>query len=513
MGLHLEPLSVQTVSDESSLVTFLNRLEDQLQQMQATLSEMAFTQYQTKRRPAGMAEAEAAQAAVMTNPDYHGVVAQWVGRVSEPLLARRLHLFDQAFRGARVSAHAEVRALVNEISDTIVGTRYDVQGQELDLGGVRHVLRTEPNRDRRRAAWLSFAPLSRSLAGRTRELFQLRNRLARAEGHETYVHMQLDAQGLGLAQVKAILEELTTASQPAYQALLEEGAQRNRLGQVQPWDVKFLLDGEGGLPIRYFPRSGIPGRIKEWASDHGFSLEELGISIHLIDIPYNGLCVSVGPRDIRILGNLADGHNYYKTGLHELGHALHSAFNGAPTYMCRREPSVFGEAMAELIGYTVQDPGWLAHMGLSPSEVASAGATGMGPWFAYLRQRTAHALLEYEAYANPDADLDMINAGIEAQVLGCAMDESPRWAAEPNAWYSRYPVYWQNYVLADVIASQIHHDLRRRFGSVWRNPAAVEHIHRHYWAPGGTVDWQQKLVNGTGAPLGTRALVADLSQR
>jgi peptidyl-dipeptidase A len=499
------------VTDERELAIFLDELEQQLEQLSGEISAMMFTQYASRRRPEGLDAAESVQASLMMNQEYQAVVARFLGKVSDPLLARRVQVWDQAFRGARVSSRPEVRALVNEISDTIVSYRYDVLGQEFDLGGVRNLLRTEPSRERRRAAWLSFAPLSRKLDARTRELFRVRNQLARAEGFGTYADMQLDAQGLTLPQVRGILEELTSSSAPAYRALLEEGAARHRLGQVQPWDIKFLLDGESSLPIRYFPKSGIIGKLEEWGRDHGCELNRLGISVHFLDIPYNGLCMTLGRGDIRILANPADGHNYYKTCFHELGHAMHSAFSDPGSFILRREPSVFSEAMAETLGYTVQDPAWLAAMGLTPSEVASAGATGMGPWFAYIRQRTAHALFEYEAYANPDGELDVINAGIEAKVLGCAMDETPRWAAEPNAWFSRYPVYWQNYVLADVVASQIHHDLRRRFGTVWRNPAALEHIKTHYWVPGGALDWQEKLRRGTGTGLETRALVADLS--
>jgi len=511
MRLELEPLHPHKVTDEKTLAFFLDRLEWQLQQISTLVAELSYLQYKTKRRPEGMEEAEAAQAALMSNAAYNALADRYLGQVADPVLERRLKVWSQSFRAARVSSQPEVRRMVNEISDTIAQFRYQVQGQELDLGAVRNVLRTETNRDRRRAAWVSFAPLSRELSARTRELFHLRNGLARAEGYENYVHMQLDAQGLSLAQVKAILEDLAEASIPSYRAIMEEGAATHRLGQIQPWDVKFLLDGEGGLPARYFARDEIIPRLQEWGRDHGFPLESLGISVHFFDLPYNGLCITVKPGDIRILANPANGHNYYKTAFHELGHALHSAWNDPGSYILRREPAVFSEAMAELMGYLVQDSGWLHHVGLSSSEVASAGAMALGPWFAYLRQRSAHALFEYEAYANPDGDLDLINAGIEAQLLGCAMDESPRWASEPNAWYSRYPVYWQNYVLADVVASQIHHDLRRRFGSFWRNPEAFDYVRKQYMAPGGSIDWQEKLRRGTGEELNTRALVFDLA--
>lgn len=504
-------LRLDSITDEQGVKRFLDQLEHALEQIGTQHSRLAFDQYATKKRPPEMAETEAAQAALMTNPAYQELVAAWVGRVADPLLARRLVIWQRSFQGARVSARPEIRALVNEISDAIVAFRYQVQGEEFDLGAVRHILRVERDRERRRAAWLSFAPLSEQLAGRTRELFKLRNAAAQAEGFATYAHMQIAAQGLQLDQVKEILEELAEASAPAYRQVLASGAERAGLSEIQPWDIKFLLDGEGGLPKRYFPKSAIEQRLAEWGELHGVDLNQLGIKVYFMDIPYNGLCMSIGRGDIRILGNPADGHNYYKTSFHELGHALHAAYSDPGSYILRREPSVFSEGMAEMMGYLVNDPAWLAHVGLTPAEIAAASQEAMGPWFAYLRQRSAHALFEYAAYANPDGDLDQINAEIEARILGCAVDPSPRWAAEPNAWYSRYPVYWQNYVLADVVASQIHADLRQRFGSVWGSREAVEFMRAAYWAPGGSVEWEEKLARATGAGLSTQALVADLT--
>lgn len=512
MTLELELLPTRNISDSESLALFLDRLEQQLRWVSTIHAQMLMKQYETKARVPGMDEVESAQAGLMTDPLYQEVVAKFLGRVEEPLLARRLEAWDQAFRGSRVSSRPEIRRLVNEISDAIVKHRYEVQGYYLDLGDVRAVLRTELDRERRRAAWLSFAPLSRTLAGPTRELFHLRNKAARDEGHETYAHMQLAEQGLDLEQVRSILVELADASDPAFRRVMARGAEKWGLDRIEPWDIRFLLDGEVSLPIRHFPRSGIVPRMEEWGRDHVGPLADLGISIHLLDIPYNGLTVTVHDRDIRVLQNPADGFNYYETAFHELGHALHNAFSNPGSYILRREPSTFNEGMAETLSYITSDPDWLAHMGLSPDEVAAAAGQSMGPWFAYLRQRSALALFEYTAYSEPDRDLDAVLAEFESRLLGCSYDVTTRWAAEPNAWFSRYPVYWQNYVLADVVASQIHSDLRRRFGSVWRNPDVVSYLREQYWAPGGAIPWQEKIRRSTGEPLNTRALVAELSQ-
>jgi len=507
-------VDVQSVRDEASLVRFLDQLEARLEAISETVSQMEFTQYETKVRPPQMQEWEAAEAALLNNTDYQETVSRFQDRVCDPLLARRLTQWQRTFRAARVSARPEIRQLVNAISDEIVRFKYTVQGETLDLGGVRNVVLNEPDRERRRAAWLSFAPLSRHLDGPTRELLHLRNAGAKAEGFETYAHMQMQAQGLTLAQVVATLEELQKASAASYRSILGEGAERCGIGagQVQPWDVKYLLGRQDGMPEKTFRRAGIADRLAEWGRDHGCELERLGISVHWMDIPYNGLCLQLGRGDIRILGNPVDGHTYYETAFHELGHSLHAAFSNPGSPILLSEPAVFAEGMAEMLGYTANDPDWLRHVGLGEAEVAAAGRLSLGPWFTYLRQRSAYALFEYAAYADPDGPLDRTMAEVEARQLGCAVDESPRWAAEPNAWFSRYPVYWQNYVLADVVASQIHHDLRRRFGSVWRNQAAVDYMREQYWAPGGAVDWQEKLRRGTGEDLSTAALVADLEQ-
>lgn len=511
MSMELDPLFTHNVTDEERLRHFLDRLEEQLQWVSTIHAQLLFTQYEQRERPHGLEEVEAVQAGLLSNSDYQATVARFVGQIQEPLLARRAHAWNQTFRGARVSARADIRRLVGEIADHLVRHRFAVQGEELGLSQVRHILRTEPNRERRHAAWLAFAPLSSALQGRTRELFNLRNDAARTEGYETYAHMQLDAQGMALGEVKAILTDLSEASDPIYRRILHEAAERCGLDSIVPWDVRYLLEGQGGADGDRFPRAAILPRLSDWAAVQGVSLEQLGISMHFLEIPYNGLCMTITPRDIRILGNPTDGLSGHKTSFHELGHALHAAHSDPGSYILRREPSIFNEGMAELLGYTVLDPEWLAHVGLGPEEAREALSAGMGPWLSYLRTRSAHALFEYEAYANPGADLDAVCGATEARLLGCTYDATPRWAGEPNAWYSRYPVYWQNYVLADLVASQINHDLKRRFGGLWRRPDALAFVREQYWAPGAAVDWQEKLRLGTGQGLAIDALVADLT--
>ena len=114
-----------------------------------------------------------------------------------------------------------------------------------------------------------------------------------------------------------------------------------------------------------------------------------------------------------------------------------------------------------------------------------------------------------EVYKNPDQDLDALFAQIDAYIQGGRLDTTPRWAA--NAWYVNYPVYWQNYVLADVMSSQVHHHLERDFGSLYNSKAAYDFVIRHYIAPGALIPWMDKLEAATGARLNAKALIKDMN--
>lgn len=508
--LELEPLHTGTVTDEETLRVFLDRLEQQLEEVVTSLGHLSYQKYRDKRAPEGLDKVEQVRAGLMRNQAYHEVVQRFQGTVTDALVARRLEVWDRLFRAARVSELPDVVRLKNRISNRIVGFTFRVQGEEVGLGRLRQILRTERDREQRRAAWMASSPLAAELGPMTRELVDLRNAAAGAAGYRSYAHMSLDFAGLDLERTVAILNELQAASENSYRTVLAEGAARAGIADVQPWDLKFILEGEYGPPASKLPVEWIQPRLAEWGRLHGIPLDDRGIAVHYLDIPFNGLCMPIASGDIRILGNVNSGLTYYKTMFHELGHALHASFSDPGAYVLRREPAVFNEGMAETMAYVVFDPEWLAHIGLPHDQVQAAVRGKLGTWFAYLRERSAWALFEYGLYANPGQNLDRLLADVESRMLGCAMDTTQRWAA--NAWYSGYPIYWQNYVLGDVIASQIHHDLRRRFGKgMWRSEESVRYVCEHYWAPGGLVEWQTKIERGTGEPLSTKALVADLS--
>jgi len=447
----------------------------------------------------------------MLDPELHQVIDSWQGQVSDPLLARRLEMWQNTLLGAKVTAREDVLKLTRELGDKIIAHKYNVKGSLVDLGGLRGILRASPDREMRKAAFESLAELSQQLEEGLLSLVRLRNKVAQELGYNTYVDLCMHLGGMTTEQVEQILLELTIATDSTYKQIIAKGAEKLGISHVEPWDVQYILEQGGQIDKSKFPVAKINPSLEEYIQSMGYaSLKELNISPCIVDIPYNGLCMGISRQDIRILFNPQDGFAYYKTAFHELGHALHSALNQQEFMSLRRESGIFTEGIAEIFGYVPQHPDYLRHMGLTEEEIAGAKEALLGPLFHYLRQRTAYCLFEHAMYKDTNQNLDTLLAKTESDILACSVNDSPRWAS--NAWYVNYPVYWHNYVIADVIASQIHEHLRENIGELYNTKAAFDYVINTYIAPGASKPWLEKIKQGTGYELGAKALIDDLTK-
>jgi peptidyl-dipeptidase A len=92
-------------------------------------------------------------------------------------------------------------------------------------------------------------------------------------------------------------------------------------------------------------------------------------------------------------------------------------------------------------------------------------------------------------------------------------------APVPNAWASKIhlavaPCYYHNYLLGEILASQVEEWTERETGagSPAANPAAVGPlISERLLRPGASLRWDRLVEQATGAPLGIDAFVRDAS--
>ena len=115
-------------------------------------------------------------------------------------------------------------------------------------------------------------------------------------------------------------------------------------------------------------------------------------------------------------------------------------------------------------------------------------------------------------YADPDADHD---TGwwdlVERFQLLTRPDgrHAPDWAAKLHVALA--PVYYQNYLLGELVASQLQATLIERFGGVIGRPEVGAFLSRQVFGPGWSVRWDQLVETATGAPLRVDAFAAELA--
>jgi len=500
------------IDTEHELLIYLNELEMKLERLQNKVSTLNFQRYIDKQNNPEILELAQELSKIMLDPELHDQIAFWQGQVKDPILSRRLDVWSDSLLLAKVESKPEIVELQQKVAYQVMSHGYLVGGKRISLGEVRAIVRANPDKKAREAAWRSHNELNRIVSKEMLKLFRLRNKAAQELGFETYVDLRLEKNGqMSRERVETLLTELTTATQDFYKELIEKGAEKLGIETIEPWDVQYILEQQGGIPKAYFPKDRLNASLEQWAQHMGFSIDDYGIEPVFVDIPYNGLTMGLERDKIKILANPDDGYTYYRTHFHELGHALHSALKEIDHYILRRESSIFNEGMAELFGYISSDKSWLTDFyGLDEATAQKALESAVGPKFHYIRQRTAYCLFEYQAYQDLDQDLDELMAKIEQDVLHCTFDSTARWAS--NGWYVSYPVYWQNYVLADFVASQINHHLQREIGSLTSDRAAFDYVVEHYIKHGALVPWLDKVLLGTGKELDSEAVIADLLQ-
>ncbi len=514
-GLEKSNRPTPLIESEARLKDWLNELETRLEKTAAAYNNASFNKY-IGRPAADLNQYDAAFSALLSEPSYRATVQHWLNRAGDPLLQRRLMLFERAFIEAEVSKSQAIYELRNIINDRLITYRPILRGQSLTRSDITEALRSHPDRARRQQVYeQALRPLAVELEPQVQELMQRRNSEAQRLGYATYADLHLELLNLDRAALIALFDQLESLTDEPYRAFLEETRHEHELDRVEPWDLHWLADRRANLPDYPFRQEQIGTRVNELLSAFGINPLKLPIEVFKRDIPFGGLCFTIRvPDDVRIVANPKDGYLYYRTMFHEYGHAIHSVFNQQTNYFFKREWGIFSEGMAEILAYFTQYDEWLSYVtGFEATDISRYKRENSGRRLLRIRNLIAQSRFELEAYDNPSADLGRLSAEMEARYLMIPLNLTPRWAAV--SFPTTHPIYRQNYLIAELIAAQTHAEIRRRFGSFFQLPpegraAVFNFLKEQYFTPGASLDWNEKIRLATGQPLSADALVAEL---
>jgi peptidyl-dipeptidase A len=115
-------------------------------------------------------------------------------------------------------------------------------------------------------------------------------------------------------------------------------------------------------------------------------------------------------------------------------------------------------------------------------------------------------------YADPGRDLVGAWWDLVESLQGLRRPEgrtAPDWASKIHLAVA--PVYYQSYLLGELLASQLDQAVREGAGGFVGRPAAGAFLAERVFAPGATQPWRELVASATGSPLGPAAFLAGLA--
>ena len=463
------------------------------------------------------------------------------GRPSDPLLARQLERLHLAYLGNQMDPAVieELVRLAKSLEGRFNNFRAELDGRQVTDNQIKEILRRESDNATRRAAWEASKQIGGRVADGLRELARKRNAEARRLGFRDFFAMGLALGELDedrLFRTFNSLEQLSEAPFAAYRSRLDESLARRfgvRPSEIRPWhfsDPFFQEAPPSGLSLdEYFEGRRLEPLARAHFQGMGLEVDDLLARADLYERPgkcQHAFCLAIDRRDdVRVLCNLVSNERWMETLLHELGHAVYdrNVDRGLPFLL--REPAhiLSTEAIAMLNGRFTRDATWLERV----AGLDSARARELG---GKLRQRTGEQLLiltrwvmvmshfERDLYGDPNRELDSRWWDYVERFQRVQRPEGrsrPDWAAKIH--FAVAPVYYQNYLLGEMMASQLARHVSqqvlgagdRGLGALVGRREAGEYLRREVFAPGASHPWEEALRRATGEGLNPEHFVAE----
>jgi peptidyl-dipeptidase A len=467
------------------------------------------------------------------------------GGVADPRLQRQLGLLYNDFRAHQIPPAMIERMvkLEKSLESRFNNFRAELDGGRVTDNHIRQVLRDSDDDRARRRAWEASKQVGAEVEADLRTLVKLRNEAATSLGFANYYSMMMELDELDEAELFRLLDELDTGTRPLFEAykraLDDRLAARFGIGRdaLRPWhyaDPFFQEAPAAEVDLDpYFRAQPLEALTERFFGAIGFDVRDLLARADLYEKPgksQHAFCLSMDRgEDIRVLCNLQPSEYWMATMLHEYGHAVYDQqIDRSLPYLLRVPAHILTtEASAMLFGRLSKDAAWLTTYAGVPEGEASAreetlARAGRAQLLVQTRWELVMCHMERALYRDPDQDLDTLWWDLVERYQWVRRPDgrrAPDWASKVH--FSVAPVYYHNYMLGEMMASQLRRHLleevlgdgadgRRRFVA---SPEVGAYLSARLYRGGKTLDWRDTLRQATGRSLDAASFVEDLAGR
>jgi peptidyl-dipeptidase A len=463
------------------------------------------------------------------------------GRVKSAMLGRQLDVLYNAYLEHQIEPALLKRMveLGTEIEKNFSTFRGTIEGDKVTDNQIREILKTENDVDRRKAAWLASKQVGPVVSGDLVRLVKLRNEAAKKVGFENYHTLSLTVDEQNVKELDRIFGQLYDLTNKPFAKLKAEldgvlaGKYGVSVGELRPWHYHDPFFQESPLVYDldldvYYKDNDVKDLAVEFYNSIGLPVESILARSDLYEREGknpHAFCTDIDKEgDVRILCNLKNNEQWMETMLHELGHAVYDKYHDPEVPYLLREPAhIFTtEAIAMLFGRLSRNAAWMQQM-LELSDEQRADIEKVSGKYATLKQlifvRWAMVMYDFEKqlYANPDQDLNSLWWEMVQKYQLVNKPEGrgePDWAAKIH--FTIAPVYYHNYVLGELLASQLHNHIVREIlrlesdknvSYVGKRQAGT-FLKERVLEAGAVYHWNEMIERATAEPLTPKYFVA-----
>ena len=463
------------------------------------------------------------------------------GAIDDKIIARAVEVLYLTYLPKQIDPELlkKITAKENAVEQKFNTFRAVADDKKMTASEVAKVLKESKDSAARRKVWEASKKVGDDVAADLKELVKLRNEAAKQLGFKTYHALQLYLNEQDGDELLKLFDDLDTLTREPFikaKAEIDEklaAACGVKVADLMPWHYHdpFFQESPGVFDVnldevyakadilqlceKFYDGIGLPvGRVLA-ASD---LKEKDGKSPHAFctDIDRDG--------DVRVLANIKPTEYWMSTMLHELGHAVYSSLNipQSVPYVLRGESHILTtEGVAMQFQKFSKSSAWLEKMGvkLADTKAFDATASKMLRNELLIFSRWCQVMLRFEKgmYENPDQDLGKLWWELVEKyqlVKKPAGRSAPDYGSKIHICVA--PVYYHNYMMGQLFASQVHHALAKQVydaapGSVLYvgDKKVGKFMTEKVFAPGRTLSWRELTRFATGEPLSPKAFAAD----
>ena len=454
--------------------------------------------------------------------------------VTDRVKKRELDLIYNEFAGNQFAEelHKEIIELSTKIEKEFSTFRVEVNGKKITDNEIDDILETSTNSEELKTVWEESKKIGEIVAEDVLKLVKLRNKGARDLGFENYHTMSLELSEQSSESLDKLFNELDSLIEGSFVEVKNgiDSYLSNKfdieISKLMPWhyEDKFFQQGPKIYNVdidKYFEGKNIAKITKDYFNGINLNIDDLLENSNLYEKEgkyQHAYCVDIDRAgDVRVLCNIKENQRWMGTMLHEFGHAVYDKnISHKLPWQLRIYGHIFTtEAIAMLFGRLAHNSDWLQKMvGISKNEASKIAKQSFdslrSEQLIFSRWVQVMYRFEKEMYGNPDQDLNSVWWQLVEKYQLMKKPEGrnkPDWASKIHV--ALYPAYYHNYMLGELLASQLHNYITTKVLKLEKNnnesfvdkSEVGDYLKHLFFSYGALYPWNELIEKSTGEKL------------